>query len=63
MLLDRRKFDIRAYMLVGSTVPYLVLYHKGYIRLSLVDYDVAVDDLTAHLTNQVSCCILRYDVE
>lgn len=53
LLLEKRKFDIRAYMLVGSTVPQLVLYHKGYVRLSLHDYDSDTDNLIAHLTNQV----------
>ncbi|KAI0238489.1 Protein polyglycylase TTLL10 [Lamellibrachia satsuma] len=56
LLLDWRKFDIRAYMLVASMAPYLVLYHEGYARLCLLEYDSRETNLMAHLTNQ---CVQR----
>lgn len=53
LLIEGRKFDIRCYMLIANMMPYLVLYHDGYIRLSMYLYDNDSDNLIAHLTNQV----------
>ncbi|XP_070560557.1 protein polyglycylase TTLL10-like isoform X2 [Ptychodera flava] len=52
LLLNGKKFDVRAYMLVGCTNPQMIFYHKGYLRLSCKDYDPEDKDLVAHLTNQ-----------
>eukprot|EP00794_Sanderia_malayensis_P015068 gene15068-16623_t len=52
LLLNGCKFDIRAYMLIASTVPYMVFYHPGYVRLSCVEFSNDSTDITAHLTNQ-----------
>ncbi|XP_060575179.1 protein polyglycylase TTLL10-like isoform X2 [Ruditapes philippinarum] len=52
LLLEDRKFDVRAYMLVASTVPFLILYHKGYVRLCCNKYEADNMDLGRHLTNQ-----------
>lgn len=53
LLIDGRKFDIRAYMIVVCMKPYLVLYQAGYVRMSLNTYtteNFAKDKIT-HLTN------------
>ena len=52
LLVDNKKFDIRTYMLIASTSPFMVLYHDGYARLCMHDYEIESEDLSAHLTNQ-----------
>lgn len=37
-LVRKRKFDIRYFMLIACTKPYLVMTNTGYARLSLEDY-------------------------
>ena len=52
LLLDNRKIDIRAYMHIASTAPFVVLYHPGYVRLCLDDYKLEDTNLISHLNNQ-----------
>lgn len=41
LLLEKRKFDIRCYMLIASTKPLFVLFHHGYCRLCLTEYSTS----------------------
>ena len=52
-LLNGFKADIRVYMLIAGTCPYMVFYYPGYVRLSLVPYSLNEEEIHAHLTNQV----------
>ena len=52
LLLDNKKIDIRAYMLIASTAPFVVLYHPGYLRLCIDDYKLDDNSLIGHLNNQ-----------
>ncbi|KFV72318.1 Inactive polyglycylase TTLL10, partial [Dryobates pubescens] len=52
LLLEGKKFDVRAYLLIACTAPFLVLFAQGYARLTCGHYDPASEDLTVHLTNQ-----------
>lgn len=57
LLLEKKKFDIRAYMYIASTMPFLVFYHKGYVRVTCEEYNLDSLDLTTHLTNQVGMSV------
>ncbi|XP_027622341.1 inactive polyglycylase TTLL10 [Tupaia chinensis] len=52
LLLDGKKFDVRSYLLIACTVPYMVFFGHGYARLTLSLYDPHSRDLSGHLTNQ-----------
>uniref|UniRef100_A0A8D0LCD2 Tubulin tyrosine ligase like 10 n=1 Tax=Sphenodon punctatus TaxID=8508 RepID=A0A8D0LCD2_SPHPU len=52
LLLEGKKFDVRSYLLIACTVPYMLFFGHGYVRLTCINYNLASDDLTTHLTNQ-----------
>lgn len=50
LLVDKRKFDIRCFVLVASTSPFLVFYADGYARLSLKEYNPGIKTSFCPLT-------------
>nr|XP_015822474.2 protein polyglycylase TTLL10 isoform X1 [Nothobranchius furzeri] len=52
LLLNGRKFDVRSYLLIACTAPFMVFFHHGYVRLTCDVYDPKSKDLSTHLTNQ-----------
>ena len=50
LLLDNRKFDVRALVLIAGTQPYLLFYHHGYLRVVLKQFDLKASR-EVHLTN------------
>ncbi|XP_071772799.2 protein polyglycylase TTLL10 [Centroberyx gerrardi] len=52
LLLKGRKFDVRSYLLIACTAPFMVFFGHGYVRLTCDLYDPSSNNLSAHLTNQ-----------
>ncbi|KAM9351234.1 protein polyglycylase TTLL10 [Symphorus nematophorus] len=52
LLLRGKKFDVRSYLLIACTAPYIVFFRHGYVRLTCDLYDPSSNNLSAHLTNQ-----------
>jgi hypothetical protein len=50
LLLNERKFDIRALIVIASTRPYMVFYHEGYLRVVIKPFD-QTGNREIHLTN------------
>ena len=56
-LINNRKYDIRYYMLVACSKPWLVLTYPGYVRVSLEEYTTegfgedGPNEKVIHLTN------------
>ena len=56
-LMGGHKFDLRTYLLIASTAPFLAFYHDGFVRRSEHAYSLEGSDLTdakAHITNDFS---------
>ena len=50
LLINKRKFDIRALILIAGTIPYLLFYHEGYLRVSIKEFAFN-GKREVHLTN------------
>jgi len=51
LLLNKRKFDFRMYMLIASTNPLVAYYHDGFLRVALFEYDANSGNKTSAMTN------------
>ena len=51
LLLEGRKFDVRGFVVIAGTTPYILFYHEGYLRLSVERFDAKKDGSNIHLTN------------
>lgn len=50
-LINGKKFDFRVYMAIVNMDPLMILYHDGFVRITLDDYDSEATDKSKHLTN------------
>lgn len=58
LLIDKKKYDLRVYILIASVDPFVLLYQPGFARKCIVDYDLTFEKFDTeqafkHLTNRV----------
>jgi len=51
LLLKVCKFDLRGYMLIARSTPYVVFFHEGYLRRALGKYTPSTKNRRSILTN------------
>jgi hypothetical protein len=51
LLIHEKKFDMRVYMLIASSNPYFIFFHKGYLRRAVYNYDASSTTKNVFLTN------------
>jgi hypothetical protein len=51
LLIHDRKFDFRVYMIIASVNPLILLYHEGFLRVTLSNYNVSSSSTSGHITN------------
>jgi hypothetical protein len=51
LLIHGKKFDMRVYMLIASSSPYFIFFHKGYLRRAVYKYVASSTNRTNFLTN------------
>ena len=62
LIINRKKFDIRQWVLVTDWNPLTVLiYQECYIRFALVDYSASTKSRYAHMTN--NCLVRKFNNE
>lgn len=51
LLINKKKFDFRVYMLIASMDPLIVLYKDGFVRISMSEFNPNSSEKSSHLTN------------
>jgi Tubulin-tyrosine ligase family len=51
LTLNGHKFDFRVFLLIVSTDPFIVMFHDGFLKVSLYEYDPQSSVKAAHITS------------
>ena len=49
--IDRRKWDLRLYLLIASIEPLIVLWRPGYLQASMEPFRMGSSRVAVHVTN------------
>ena len=51
LLIEGRKFDVRAFILIAGTSPYILFYHEGFLKRCVEKFDMVEEGVSMHVTN------------
>lgn len=51
LTVDGHKFDFRVYLNIISTDPFIVMFHDGFLKVSLFEYDPLSTNKASHITS------------